>query len=108
VWQIAATYYEFFKGNVTICTDQISFQEITGEAQVYIGTPRALEKAISKVRGCAGQEMTKGEKEFMILDGGYQQFDYLIYSWVQTQLVLLLGPKTNYLEYPALSLLTPH
>jgi len=34
VWQVAATYYEFFKGNVTICTDQISFQEISGDAQV--------------------------------------------------------------------------
>jgi len=94
VWQIAATYYEFFKGNVTICTDQISFQEITGEAQVYIGTPRALEKSISKVRGCAGQEMTKGEKEFMILDGGYQQFDYLVLDEVHT----LNGPEGDALQ----------
>jgi hypothetical protein len=94
VWQIAATYYEFFKGNVTICTDQISFQEITGDAQVYIGTPRALEKAISKVRGCAGQEMTKGEKEFMILDGGYQQFDYLVLDEVHT----LNGPEGDALQ----------
>ena len=94
VWQIAATYYEFFKGNVTICTDQITFQEITGEAQVYIGTPRALEKSISKVRGCAGQEMTKGEKEFMILDGGYQQFDYLVLDEVHT----LNGPEGDALQ----------
>jgi len=94
VWQIAATYYEFFKGNVTICTDQITFQEITGEAQVYIGTPRALEKSISKVRGCAGQEMTKGEKEFMILDGGFSQFDYLVLDEVHT----LNGPEGDALQ----------
>ena len=94
VWQIAATYYEFFKGNVTICTDQITFQEITGDAQVYIGTPRALEKSISKVRGCAGQEMTKGEREFMILDGGYNQFDYLVLDEVHT----LNGPEGDALQ----------
>ena len=94
VWQIAATYYEFFKGNVTICTDQIAFQEITGEAQVYIGTPRALEKSISKVRGCAGQEMTKGEKEFMILDGGYSRFDYLVLDEVHT----MNGPEGDALQ----------
>mmetsp|Transcript_5662 Transcript_5662/g.9378 ORF Transcript_5662/g.9378 Transcript_5662/m.9378 type:complete len:1262 (+) Transcript_5662:69-3854(+) len=94
VWQIAATYYEFFKGNVTICTDQITFQEITGEAQVYIGTPRALERSISKVRGCAGQEMTKGEKEFMILDGGFGQFDYLVLDEVHT----LNGPEGDALQ----------
>jgi len=94
VWQIAATYYEFFKGNVTICTDQIIFQEITGGAQVYIGTPSALEIAISKARGCAGQEMTKGEREFMVLDGGYNQFDYLVLDEVHT----LNGPEGDALQ----------
>jgi hypothetical protein len=94
VWQIAATYYEFFKGNVTICTDQIAFQEITGDAQVYIGTPRALEKSISKVRGAAGQEMTKGEREFMILDGGYGLFDYLVLDEVHT----MNGPEGDALQ----------
>jgi replicative superfamily II helicase len=94
VWQIAATYYEFFRGNVTICTEQITFQEITGEAQVYIGTPRALEKAITKARGCAGQEMTKGEKEFMILDGGFSRFDYLVLDEVHT----LNGPEGDALQ----------
>jgi hypothetical protein len=53
VWQVASTYYQFFKGNVTVCTDQITFQEVTGDAQVYIGTPKALERSISKVRGVA-------------------------------------------------------
>ena len=31
-------YYEFFKGNVTIATDLITFQEIFGGAEVYNGT----------------------------------------------------------------------
>jgi len=94
VWQIAATYYEFFRGNVTICTDQISFQEISGDTQVYIGTPRALEKAITKARGCAGQEMAKGEKEFTILDGGFHQFDYLVLDEVHT----MNGPEGDALQ----------
>jgi len=94
VWQIAATYYEFFRGNVTICTDQITFQEISGQAQVYIGTPLALENSIAKVRGVAGQEMTKGEKEFMILDGGFSQFDYLVLDEVHT----LNGPEGDALQ----------
>lgn len=94
VWQIASIYYEFFRGNVTICTDQITFQEITGEAQVYIGTPRALEKSITKARGVAGQEMTRGQREFMILDGGYNQFDYLVLDEVHT----LNGPEGDALQ----------
>jgi hypothetical protein len=94
VWQVASTYYQFFKGNVTVCTEQITFQEVTGEAQVYIGTPLALERSLSKVRGCAGEEMTKGEREFMILDGGFHQFDYLVLDEVHT----LNGPEGDALQ----------
>ena len=94
VWQVAATYYQFFKGNVTVCTDQITFQEVTGDAQVYIGTPKALERCISKVRGAAGEELVKGEREFMILDGGYHQFDYLVLDEVHT----LNGPEGDALQ----------
>ena len=94
VWQVASTYYQFFKGNVTVCTEQITFQETTGDAQIYIGTPRALERSLSKVRGCAGDEMTKGEREFMILDGGYNQFDYLVLDEVHT----LNGPEGDALQ----------
>ena len=94
VWQVASTYYQFFKGNVTVCTDQITFQEVTGDAQVYIGTPKALERSISKVRGIAGEEMAKGEREFMILDGGYSQFDYLVLDEVHT----LNGPEGDALQ----------
>ncbi|GKY96111.1 hypothetical protein MPSEU_000571500 [Mayamaea pseudoterrestris] len=94
VWQVASTYYQFFKGNVTVCTDQITFQEVSGDAQVYIGTPRALERSISKVRGAAGEEMTKGEREFMVLDGGFHQFDYLVLDEVHT----LDGPEGDALQ----------
>jgi superfamily II DNA or RNA helicase len=94
VSQVASTYYQFFKGNVTVCTDLITFQEVTGDAQVYIGTPKALERSISKVRGAAGEEMTKGEREFMILDGGYHQFDYLVLDEVHT----LNGPEGDALQ----------
>jgi len=94
VWQVAATYYEFFKGNVTICTDQISFQEISGDAQVYIGTPKALELALTKARGAAGQELVRGEKEFTILDGGHAQFDYVVLDEVHT----LNGPEGDALQ----------
>ncbi|KAL3940026.1 MAG: hypothetical protein SGBAC_005355 [Bacillariaceae sp.] len=94
VWQVASTYYQFFKGNVTVCTDQITFQEVTGDAQVYIGTPLALERSLSKVRGIAGDEMAKGEREFMILDGGYSQFDYLVLDEVHT----LNGPEGDALQ----------
>eukprot|EP00804_Cyclotella_cryptica_P011929 CCRYP_004426-RA/>CCRYP_004426-RA protein AED:0.01 eAED:0.01 QI:96/1/1/1/1/1/2/343/1248 len=94
VWQIAATYYEFFKGNVTVATDLITFQEITGGAQVFIGTPRAVEKSLIKARGVAGQEMKNGQREFMILDGGYSQFDYLVLDEVHT----LNGPEGDALQ----------
>lgn len=94
VWQIAATYYEFFRGNVTIATDLITFQEISGGAQVYIGTPCAVEKCLIKARGAAGEEMKKGMREFMILDGGYNQFDYLVLDEVHT----LNGPEGDALQ----------
>jgi len=94
VWQVASLYYQFFKGNVTVCTDQITFQEVSGEAQVYVGTPVALERSLSKVRGIAGDEMTKGEREFMILDGGFNQFDYLVLDEVHT----LNGPEGDALQ----------
>lgn len=94
VWQVASTYYQFFRGNVTVCTEQITFQEVTGDAQVYIGTPKALERSISKVRGAAGDEMTKGDREFMILDGGFNQFDYLVLDEVHT----LNGPEGDALQ----------
>mmetsp|Transcript_3439 Transcript_3439/g.7476 ORF Transcript_3439/g.7476 Transcript_3439/m.7476 type:complete len:1260 (+) Transcript_3439:104-3883(+) len=94
VWQVASIYYQFFKGNVTVCTEQITFQEVTGDAQVYIGTPMALERSLSKVRGIAGDEMTKGEREFMILDGGFNQFDYLVLDEVHT----LNGPEGDALQ----------
>ncbi|KAL7533920.1 hypothetical protein ACHAXR_005533 [Thalassiosira sp. AJA248-18] len=94
VWQIAATYYEFFRGNVTIATDLITFQEISGGAQVYIGTPCAVEKCLIKARGAAGEEMKKGQREFMILDGGYSQFKYLVLDEVHT----LNGPEGDALQ----------
>lgn len=94
VWQVASTYYQFFKGNVTVCTEQITFQEVAGDAQVYIGTPKALERSIQKARGVAGDEMTRGEREFMILDGGYGRFDYLVLDEVHT----LDGPEGDALQ----------
>ena len=94
VWQIAATYYQFFGGNVTIATDLITFQEISGKAQVYIGTPCAVEKCLIKARGAAGEEMKKGQREFMILDGGYSQFEYLVLDEVHT----LNGPEGDALQ----------
>jgi len=96
VWQVAATYYQFFKGHVTICTDLINFQNGDGDnkAQVYIGTPRALETALTKARGCAGEEMVTGEREFMVLDGGFGDFGYMVLDEVHT----LNGPEGDALQ----------
>ncbi len=69
------------RGNVaifTVCMDQISFQEITGNAQVCIGTPKALDVILTKTRGAAGQELVRHEKEFTILNGSYAKFDYVV------------------------------
>jgi hypothetical protein len=96
VWQIAATYTKFFAGNVTVCTESITFQE-TGDgysAQIYVGTPRALELALTKARGCAGQEMaSKAQRESTVLDGGFQ-FEYMVLDEVHT----LNGPEGDSLQ----------
>ena len=57
--------------------DKISFQEITGNAQVCIGTHKALDVILTKTRGAAGQELVRHEKEFTILNGCYAMFDYV-------------------------------
>jgi len=73
VWQVAATYYKFFEGNVTLCTDNIGFQDQGGKAQIYIGTPRALEIALTKARGIAGQEVRSHEERS---DGRNYRYNY--------------------------------
>ncbi|GMI14247.1 hypothetical protein TrVE_jg1141 [Triparma verrucosa] len=96
VWQIAATYAKFFKGNVTVCTDSITFQEIGSEhrAQIYVGTPKALELALTKARGCAGQEMmANSQRESIVLDGGFD-FQYMVLDEVHT----LNGPEGDSLQ----------
>jgi hypothetical protein len=74
--------------------DQISFQEITGNAQVCIGTPKALDVILTKTRGAAGQELVRHEKEFTILNGSYAKFDYVVLYGVHT----LNGPKGDALQ----------
>jgi hypothetical protein len=68
--------------------------EFSGDAPVYIGTPKALEIALTKARGAAGQELIRGEKEFTILDGGYAQFDYVVLDEVHA----LNGPEGDALQ----------
>ena len=50
VWQVAATYYQFFEGQVTIATDSVVFQDQHGRAQIYIGTPRGKILLVAKRR----------------------------------------------------------
>ena len=59
-----------------------------------MGTPRALELALTKARGCAGQEMmAKPQRESVVLDGGFD-FQYMVLDEVHT----LNGPEGDSLQ----------
>ena len=57
-------------GQVAFATDLLSYRPTTetGQSKIVVGTPTAIETALSKVRGKVGAERTKGH-DYMQLQG---------------------------------------
>jgi type IV secretory pathway ATPase VirB11/archaellum biosynthesis ATPase len=58
----------------------------TGKTNIVVGTPAALESALSKVRGFAGTELNNSLNfDYAQLKGGFK-FSYAVYDEVLNQL----------------------
>lgn len=86
VWQVAAMFYKVLGGEVAVVTNQIVYnpkREDPRDWRVIVGTPLALESALSKPRGREGAEML-GQQDFSTFRGGFHEFEYVIYDEVHT------------------------
>ena len=86
VWQVAAMFYKVLGGEVAVVTNQMVYnpkREDPKDWRCIVGTPLALESALSKPRGREGAEML-GQQDFSTFRGGLHEFEYVIYDEVHT------------------------
>ena len=84
VWQVAAMFEKLMQGQVSFATDLLSYRPTAehGQSKIIVGTPTALESALSKVRGKVGAEVTKGH-DYMQMQGGFD-FSYAVFDEVHS------------------------
>ncbi|CAM9938300.1 unnamed protein product [Pylaiella littoralis] len=81
VWQVAALFNKLLRGQVAICMDQIYYRPDV-ELRTIVGTPMALETALTKLRGPVGDEVV-GKLDYTQMKGGFD-FDYAVYDEVHS------------------------
>lgn len=69
---------------VAICMDQIYYRPDI-ELRTIVGTPMALETALTKLRGPVGDEVV-GKLDYTQMKGGFD-FDYAVYDEVWRAIV---------------------
>jgi hypothetical protein len=83
VWQVAAVFAGIVEGEqVAICTNFLSYRP-PGRSTIVVGTPDALESALSKVRGLVGSELNARGVDYAQLAGGFN-FRYAVYDEVHS------------------------
>jgi len=91
VWQVAAYFTKLLReegdreSKVAIVTDQMTFfspKRFDEMPQIVVGTPLALENALTKARGLVGLWETHGKAQRNLLPGGFEHFDWAIYDEV--------------------------
>ena len=86
VWQVAGMCEKLVPGGVSFATDLLTYRPTQEnndiQAKIVVGTPTALESALSKVRGLVGAETTKGW-DYMQMKGGFK-FNYAVYDEVHS------------------------
>lgn len=91
VWQVAAYFTKLLreqgdrKTPVAIVTDQLTYNpqhKLNVMPQIVVGTPFALESALTKPRGLTGLYETKNKAAGDVLPGGFDHFDWVIYDEV--------------------------
>jgi ATP-dependent RNA helicase DDX60 len=86
VWQVAAMLSQTLGGEVALATNQMVYsprKENPREWRCIVGTPLALESALSKVRGRVGRESI-GQQDYTIFRGTFADFSYAVYDEVHT------------------------
>jgi hypothetical protein len=71
-------------GEVALCTDLLAYRpkSTKDQSNILVGTPTALESALSKVRGKVGGERKRGTAtDFSQIAGGFK-FHYAVYDEV--------------------------
>eukprot|EP00614_Pseudopedinella_elastica_P012400 CAMPEP_0172601628 /NCGR_PEP_ID=MMETSP1068-20121228/21805_1 /TAXON_ID=35684 /ORGANISM="Pseudopedinella elastica, Strain CCMP716" /LENGTH=490 /DNA_ID=CAMNT_0013402697 /DNA_START=54 /DNA_END=1523 /DNA_ORIENTATION=+ len=81
VWQVAAMFEKMMPGSVALCTDLMAYrpESAVGQSSIVVGTPNALESALSKVRGLVGAERKKRGSDYAQMSGGFG-FRYAVFD----------------------------
>lgn len=92
VWQVAAYFSKILEHNgdnnktkIAIVTDQLQYnpkRNYGSMPQIVVGTPLALESALTKCRGSIGRYEHYGKAQGDLLPGGFDHFDWVIYDEV--------------------------
>ena len=91
VWQVAAYFTKLLREEgdedtkVAIVTSQMTYfppKKFNVMPQIVVGTPMALESALTKPRGLVGRFETINKAEGVLLPGGLEHFDWAIYDEV--------------------------
>lgn len=91
VWQVAAYFTKLLRSEgdtstgVGIVTEQLTFNpsrvfEVL--PQIVVGTPQALESALSKPRGLSGEFEASHMAAGDVMPGGFENFDWVVYDEV--------------------------
>lgn len=92
VWQVAAYFTKLLRNEgdvntkVGIVTDQLTYyppKKFDLMPQIVVGTPLALENALTKARGLVGINESKGKAQGDLLPGGFDRFDW-VSGWVDS------------------------
>lgn len=91
VWQVAAYFTKLLRetgdqtSKIALVTDQITYcaiRRFNEMPQIVIGTPLALETALTKPRGLVGKWETNRRAQGDLLPGGFDHFDWAVYDEV--------------------------
>lgn len=89
VWQVAAYFAKLLKeegedeSKVAIVTSQMAYyppKKFNVMPPIVVGTPLALESALTKCRGLVGRWETVHKAQGDLLPGGFDHFDWVIYD----------------------------
>lgn len=92
VWQVGAYFSKLLREEgdedtkVAIVSDKLVYhpvRKLNVMPQIVVGTPFALENALTKSRGLCGQEVY-GKTVQITLPGGFDHFDWVIYDEVHS------------------------
>ena len=86
VWQVGAMFAHVLGGEVALVTNHLVYnprKENPRDWRCVVGTPLALESALTKPRGRYGAE-AEGKQDYTCLRAGFHDFHYVVYDEVHS------------------------